>query len=194
MPLDANATTIAEIEKTFMRVLRDNLYGGEDLVLIEPFNGSRPEKPYASLMTVSVHAEPHEVYGYEERDNGEFWETVRCERYCRLRIQFFNTGSRRQAVDCQNLLLSGNRNFDMAAIMGLCHVGDVQTLTSDYLGKQEERSYLDVEFYANMSAAYLSHTIERVTGDIVRDGKEALPYETGGGSCQLTFGPNKGKS
>jgi hypothetical protein len=193
MPLDQNATTIREVEKTFMRILRDNLYDGEELVVVEPFNGSRPKKPYASVMTVFVHAEPHEVYGYEERDNDELWEAVKGERYCRLRIQFFNTGSRQKAVDCQNLLRSSNRNFDMAAIMGLGQVGDVQTLTTEYLGKQEERAYMDVEFYANMSAEYLSNNIEIVKGDIVRDGKEALPYITGGDSCKATFGPNKGK-
>lgn len=193
MPLDPNATTIREIEKTFASVLRENLYGGEELVVIEPFHGSRPAKPHASIMLVWAHAEPHEVYEYEDRDDGEFWEGVKGERFCRMRIQFFDTGARQKAIDCQNLLRSSNRNFDIVAITGFGGIGDVQEFSTEYLGKQEERAYLDVEFYANLSAEYKSNWIEKVRGDIVHDGTNPQPYDTGGDSCKLTFGSNKGK-
>lgn len=188
-----NATDVKSIEKALVRVLRDNLYGGKELVLIEPFNGPRPKVSYASVMMVSCRSELHEVYDYEERDGDELWEGVKGERYCRLRIQFFNTGSRQKAVDCQNLLHSTNRNFDMAPITGFGEVGEFQDITAEYLGKLEERTTLTVELYANMSAEYLSNSIEVVKGDIVHDGGRPQPYQAGGDSCKLTFGRNEGK-
>ena len=187
MPLDPNVTNVKAVEKALVRVLRDNLYGGEELVLIEPFNGPRPKVGYASVMMVSASPEQHEVYEYETKDNDEYWEAVRGERYCKLRIQFFNTGSRQKAVDCQNLLRSNNRNFDMAPITGLGNVGEFQDATIEYLGKQEERTVMDVEVYANMSAEYLSNNIEVVRGDIIRDGNEPLPYRTDSDACRMTF-------
>lgn len=176
MPLDRNSTNVKEVEKALVRVLRDNLYGGKELVVIEPFNGPRPKDPYASVMMVACRAEQHEEYEYETKDDDEFWEAVKGERYCKLRIQFFNTGSRQKAVDCQNLLRSTNRLFDMAPITGFGEIGEFQGGTREMLGKQEEWTYLDVELYANMSAEYLSNSIETVIGDIARDGKEPLPY------------------
>lgn len=187
MPLDRNATNVKAVEKALVRVLRDNLYGGEELVLIEPFNGPRPKVSYASVMMVSARAEPHEVYEYETRNDDKYWEALKGERYCKLRVQFFNTGSRQKAVDCQNLLRSTNRNFDMAPITGFGDIGEFQDVTTEYLGKQEERTVMDVELYANMSAEYLSNNIEVVKGDIIRDGTESLPYRTDNDTCKLTF-------
>lgn len=184
---DWNATDVKSVEKALVRVLRDNLYGGEELVLIEPFNGPRPKVGYASVMMISCRSEQHEVYEYEERDNDELWEGVKGERYCRVRLQFFNTGSRQKAVDCQNLLRSTNRNFDMAPITGFGEVGEFQDITMEYLGKQEERTTMTVELYANMSAEYLSNNIEVVKGDIIHGGKEPLPYRTDSDACKLTF-------
>ena len=194
MPLDPNATNVKAVEKALVRVLRDNLFGGEELVLIEPFNGPRPKVAYASVMMVSASPEQHEVYDYETKENDEYWESVKGERYCKLRIQFFNTGARQKAVDCQNLLRSTNRNFDMAPITGLGWIGDFQSVTTEYLGKQEERAVMDVEVYANMSAEYLSNNIEVVKGDIVHDETEAHPYRTDSDACKVTFGSNKGKA
>lgn len=188
-----NAADVRTIEKALVRVLRDNLYGGEEVVLIEPFNGPRPRGAYASLAMIACRAEPHEVYDYDERDGDELWEGVKGERYCRLRLQFYNAGARQRAVDCQNLLRSTNRNFDMAPITGFGEVGEFQDITAEYLGKQEERATMTVELYANLSAEYRSNNIEIVTGDIVHDDGEAQPYRSGGDSCKLTFGPNEGK-
>jgi hypothetical protein len=187
MPLDRNATNVKAVEKALVRVLRDNLYNGEELVLIEPFNGPRPKVSYASLMMVSASPEQHEVYEYETKENDEYWESLKGERYCKLRIQFFNTGAGQKAVDCQNLLRSTNRNFDMAPITGFGEIGTAEVFSTNYLGKDEVRAKVDIELYANMSAEYLSNNVEVVKGDIVRDGKEPLPYRTDSDACKLTF-------
>lgn len=175
-----NAADIRTIEKTLARVIRDGLFGGEELVVIEPFNGPRPKGAYASLSVTACKPEPHEIHEYDERDDDELWETARGERYCSARISFFNYAARRLAADCQNLLRSTNRNFDLAPITGFGEIGGFEDKTAEAFGKQEERAVLTVEFYANLSGEYLSNSIGTVKGNIVRDGAARHPYAAGG--------------
>lgn len=175
-----NAADIRTIEKTLARVIRDGLFGGEELVVIEPFNGPRPKGSYASLSVTACKPESHEIYEYDERGDDELWETVKGERYCSARVSFFNYAARRMAADCQNLLRSTNRNFDLAPITGFGEIGDFEDKTIEAFGKQEERAVLTVEFYANLSGGHLSNNIENVKGNIVRDGATKHPYVAGG--------------
>lgn len=179
-----NATDVRSVEKALVRVLRDNLYGGEELVVIEPFNGPRPKGPYASLLLTACKPEAHEVFEYEDRGDDELRETVKGERYCTARISFYNSTSRQKAADCQNLLRSSNRNFDLTPITGFGEIGEFENATAEILGRQEERAVLAVEFYANLSAAYLSNNIEAVKGNIVHEGATPHPYAGGGDSCR----------
>lgn len=180
MPIDPNSTDVKAVEKAMVRVLRDNLYGGEELVLIEPFNGPRPKVSYAAVMMVSTRPEQHEVFDYEDNGDGGLTEYLRGERYCKMRIQFFNTGARQKAVDCQNLLRSSNRNFDLTPITGFGEIGEYQDVTTEYLGKLEERTVLDVWLYANMSAAYEIGKVTKVKGDILLDGERVVEYAVDG--------------
>lgn len=197
------ATTLADIEKRFAVCLRDNLFDGREQVVIEPFNGPRPKGCYASVQVASVNTQQHEVRDYvlddveaDDIDAGmmepAFLEVVKGEKYIRLRLQFFNSGARQKAVDAQNLLKSSNRNFDIMPVSGISHVGDVNDITTEYMGKIEERAYIDVEIYALLSAEYEVTNIERAGGDIISDaGKHE--YRLGGDACKLTFGHNLNK-
>lgn len=173
-----------------VRILRDDLFGGEEKVLIEPYNGPRPKGRYASLLMKSVEPDQHEVYRFtEKRSDGRYIETVRGTKYCFIRIQFYNSGARQLAVDCQNLLRSHNRNFDLAPITGFGMVGEYTDISTEYMGRVEERVTMDVEVYALMSAEYDVGEIQFVKGLIVRDGDPG-EYRAGGDACRLTFGKN----
>ena len=134
-------------------------------MVIEPFNGTRPIGPYASVHFIEARPYQHEVYDYEERD-GEYHESLRGERYCRVRLMFFTAGAMRTAIDCQNRLRSTNRLFDMAPITGFGEIGQVQDISGVFGAKFEDRAVFLVELYANMSAAYPSTWIRNVPGDI----------------------------
>lgn len=179
MPLDPNATDEAQIEDALVRILRENLYEGREQVVIEPFNGPRPTGSYAAVHF--IYAEPYqgEVFDYEEKEDGDYYESLRGERYCRVRLTFFNTGAMQKAIDCQNLLRSTNRLFDMAPITGFGAIGEAIDVSGLFRAKTEERAVFTVEVYANMSAEYKSNSIGRVYGNINRDGDEPLPYLIG---------------
>lgn len=175
MPPDPDAADAAQIEELFAAVLRDNLYDGLEQVVIEPYNGPRPSGPYASVRLVDARPEQHEVFDYDDRDDG-YHEALRGEHYCRARLTFFNAGAMRLAVACQNLLRSTNRLFDLTPFVGFGAVGEAEDASETVDAKTEERAVLAVEFYANLAAEYPSNSIAAVRGDIVREGGEPLPY------------------
>ena len=179
MPLDPNATDAAQIEDALVKVLKENLYDGQEQVIIEPYNGPRPIGPYAAVHFINANPDQNEVFEYEEKEDGEYYESLRGERYCRVRLMFFNTGAMQKAIDCQNLLRSTNRLFDMAPITGFGAIGEVMDISQLFRAKIEERTVFIVEVYANMSAEYKSNYIGRVYGDIDRDGTEPSPYLIG---------------
>lgn len=164
-----NAATLDQIKNVLMRIVRDNLFGGRELALIEPVNGPRPGEPHAAIGFLSAKAEPHEVYQYDDREDG-FFEELRGERRCRFRITFFGRGAETKAIECQNLFQSTNRLFDFAPIAGFGEAGEVQDASTEYLGHYEERAFLNIELYANIAAEYPAGWIRNVHGDIVRDG------------------------
>lgn len=175
--MDENATTVKDVSKAFMRLIRDNMFGGKELALIEPLNGPRPGVLHCTIGFIRARSLQNEVYDYEwDEAEDENIEYLRGERYCQYRVTFFGVGAYQKAVDCQNLLRSNIGTFGIAPITGFGGVGEVQQATTEYLGHQEERAFFNIEVYANLSAAYAASYIETVQGDIVREG-EPYPYE-----------------
>jgi hypothetical protein len=168
MPLDPNNTDVTQIEDALAKVLRENLYEGRQQVVIEPFNGTRPIGAYASVHFIDARPYQHEVYDYEEKD-GEYREILRGERYCRVRLMFFNAGAMQTAIGCQNLLRSMNRTFDLAPIAGFGEIGEVQDISGVFGAKFEERAVFSLELYANMSAEYPFNWIRNVPGTVNGD-------------------------
>jgi hypothetical protein len=182
MPLDPNATDIQGIKLAFVRFVRDHIFGGEELALLEPFNGQRPAKTYCAIRFISANPEMHEVYDYDwnyETDRPD--QFLRGERYCKIRVTFFGVGANQLAVDTQNLFRSYHAQFSIMPITGFGFVGEVQDVTTENMAWQEERATFLVEVYANLSAKYEANNIENMPGDINRD-----PVSLGGAdACKL---------
>lgn len=84
-----DATTAAEIERRIACCLRDNLYGGKEKVVIEPFNGPRPAAPYASVHLSNIRAMEHDEYAFmTDEEDGQYIEVLAGEKYIRFRLQF----------------------------------------------------------------------------------------------------------
>ena len=176
MPLDPNAITPEEVEDVFARVLRENVYGGRDLALIEPYNGPRPQSAYATVHLIVAEPERNEVYEFEDRPEG-FTETMRGTSWCQVRLQFFGESAFATAIKAKNVLNSNNRLFDLIRATGYGSIGEVKENSFPYQGRIEDRAYFNVDFYANFAAEFLSNYIRRVKGTIKRDDKDNVPYK-----------------
>lgn len=179
MPIDPNAITPSEVEDVFARILRESIFDGQDLALIEPYNGPRPQVAYATVLLIVAEPELNEVYRFEDRPEG-FTETLRGTCWCRVRLQFYGEGAFATAIRAKNVLNSNNRLFDLIRAAGYGGVGGVQSIPQPHQGRIEERAYLNVDFYANFAAEFLSNYIRRVEGNINRDGENKVPYRVCG--------------
>jgi hypothetical protein len=105
-----------------------------------------------------------------ERD-GELFQALRGEHYCRARINFFGEGADQRAIDCRNLLRStAGPTAALDRLIGYGGIGEVQEDNTRYLGVQEDRAFFNLEFYANLGAEYPVEPIKNVYGEINGDG------------------------
>lgn len=176
---ESNAITPEEVNDVFARVLRENIYDGEDLALIEPYNGPRPRSAYTTVYLIIAEPEEKEVYEFEDRPEG-FTETMRGTSWCRVRLQFFGEGAFATAIRAKNVLNSNNRLFDLIRATGYGSIGTVQDNSYPYQGRTEERAFFNVDFYANFAAEFLSNYIRRVKGSIKRNGEDNVSYKVFG--------------
>lgn len=175
----AEESNVGLIKTLFVRLLRDNLFGGEELALLEPVNGPRPGKTHASIRFLSVEAQQHEITNYHgpaKPGDPDFSQKIKGEKYCKVRLTFFGVGAFQKAVEAQNLFRSSQRQFDMFAYIGFGHVGEVSDIPEEYLGRIEERATMVIEFYALIPATYNADYVETVSGEIIREGAP-IPFE-----------------
>lgn len=175
--MDANASTVKEVSKALMRLIRDNMFEGRELALIEPLNGPRPDVTHCTIAFIRARPFQHPIKRWEKRGDALF-EVIRGTRYCQYRVTFFGVGAYQMAVDCQNWAKSVlGVEFTLSPIVGFGQLGEVQSATTRYLGIQEERAFFNMDVYAKFSAEYEWQQVEHVVGDILRDGDEAIPFE-----------------
>ncbi len=153
----AEATDILSISKAFVRLIRDNIFGGEELALIEPFNAPRPPKTHCTVkfLRAQMHQYPVKEWKNSPQGNGELVETIRGTRYCTYRVMFFGTGANQKAVECQNWMRSTlGAEFTLAVITGFGQIGEVQDATTENMAYQEERAFFNVDLYAKFSQSF----------------------------------------
>lgn len=175
--MDGNASTVMDVSKAFMRLIRDNVFEGKELALIEPLNGPRPGVLYCTIGFIRARPFQHPIKRWEQRGD-KLYEVIRGTRYCQYRVSFFGVGAYQKAVDCQNWMKSViGAEFTLAPIIGFGQLHEVQEATTRYLGRQEERAFFNVDLYAKFSSEYPWFPIERVVGSIYRDGVDEIPFE-----------------
>lgn len=163
--MDSNATTIKGVGNALLRLIRDNIFGGLELALLEPLDGPRPDAPHCTIAFVQARPHQRPIRRYEQRDDG-LYEIIRGTRYCRYRITFFGDDAYQKAIDCQNRIMSAlGAEFMLAPIAGFGQLHEVREATAEYLGRQEERAFFDIDLYAKFSAEYPWHPIGRVVGE-----------------------------
>jgi hypothetical protein len=170
------ATSVMDVSKALMRLIRDNMFQGRELALIEPLNGPRPKTLYCSIGFVRGTPFQYPIKTWEKR-NGDIYERILGTRYCQYRVTFFGDGSCRKAVDCQNWINSAlGTQYILGPIAGFGKLGAIQEDITKYLGRQEERAFFNIELYANFSSEFKWMEVEHVAGDILRDGEESIPF------------------
>lgn len=175
--MDDNATTVKNVSKAFMRLVRDNMFAGQELALIEPLNGPRPGVLHCTIGFIRARPFQHPIKRWEKRGD-DLFEVIRGTRYCQYRVTFFGAGAYQKAVDCQNWMKSVvGAEFTLSPIVGFGQIQEVQQATTEYLGRQEERAFFNVDLYAKFSAEFKWDNIEQVVGDVLRDGDEAIPIQ-----------------
>lgn len=178
--MDENATTVKDASKAFMRLIRDNMFGGQELALIEPLNGPRPGVLHCTIGFIRARPFQYPIKRFEQRDDG-YYEVIKGTRYCTYRVTFYGVGAYQKSVDCQNWLNSELGSMHtLAPIVAFGQIQEAQEVTQEYLGRQEERSTFLVDVYAKFSVEYLWMPIERVEGTIFRNGSDddddAIPF------------------
>ncbi len=153
----AEATDILSISKAFVRLIRDNIFNGEELALIEPFNGPRPAKTHCTIkfLRAQMHQYPVKYWWKKQDDESVLIERIRGTRYCTYRVMFFGTGANQKAVECQNWMRSTlGAEFTLAVITGFGQIGEVQDATTENMAYQEERAFFNVDLYAKFSQSF----------------------------------------
>ncbi len=169
----AEATDILSISKAFVRLIRDNIFEGEELALIEPFNGPRPPKTHCTIKFIRAKMFQHPIKEWikDPSGNRQIFELMRGTRYCTYRVMFFGTGANQKSVECQNWMKSTlGAEFTLSQISGFGQIGEVQDATTENLAYQEERSFFNVELYAKFSQAFDWMEVEKVTVNVYRNG------------------------
>lgn len=175
--MDDDATDIEGVSQVLMQLIRDNMFNGQELALIEPFNGPRPSVLYCSIGFVRARPYQHTIKRYETRQDG-YYEILRGERFCQYRIRFFGKGAYQKAIDCQNWMKSIlGAEFILAPITGFGAIGEVQETTTEYLGVQEERAFFNVDLYAKFSAEWKWTDIVHVLGNVYRNAVDLIPVK-----------------
>lgn len=171
------STSIADISKALAVLLRDNLFDGRELALIEPVNGPRPAYTYCSIGYIRALQFEREVKKFDIRDN-VLYERLRGTRYLRYRLTFRGVGAYQLSIDCQNLLNSTfGDQWSISPIAGFGKIWESQEITTEVLGIQEEAAFFNLDLYAKLSAEYPWYNTDVVVGSIYRDGVDVVPIE-----------------
>lgn len=159
------STTVQEIKEIFSRVIRKTVFGGKDLVLMEPFTGQIPHETYATVRLMTSKPAAHEIKEYQEgadlfrvRQKGTSW--------CTAKIQVFGGDAFTLATSIQNAFLAPVRLFDLLPKIGLGEIGVVQDASESNQEDIKERAFFEVSFYANISSMQNTSYITNVNGAI----------------------------
>lgn len=171
MESELNTTTTGEIEDVFARVLRDAIYRGRDLVLIEPYNGPRPDEAHATIHLVCGQSQEHIARTVTRQKDGKLIEEIHGTSWCRMIIQFFGGDAFKTAVRARNALLAQDRLFDVLKTIGFGTFGEASAIPTAFQAKTEGRARFHVDFYANLSDRFEANEIEEVGGNILADGR-----------------------
>lgn len=166
MSIKDSATTTTEIEDVFASVLRDTVYGGKDLVLIEPYDGPRPREAYATIHLVSAQGHDHEITEEEPVGFGSIEEVIGGESWCRVIVQFFGGDAFKTAIAARNRMKSSNRLFDLLRHFGMGTIGEAQDFSGPHWGKYENRARFTVDFYALLAGEDVVASVRQVQGSI----------------------------
>lgn len=170
-----NPTSIDGISAALMRLVRENMFGGQELALIEPFQGPRPKYMYCSIGFQNARPMQRFVERWDKRGN-DIYQILRGTRYCSYRLTFIGVGAYQKAVECQNWIKSvQGAEFTLAPVIGFGRVGEAQNITTENLAYQEERAFFNLDMYAKFSFELKWDEIDRVTGEFNRDGDD-IPF------------------
>lgn len=176
MERDYAATSITEIEDIFAGVVRKTGYGGKDLVLIETYDGPRPQEAYATVTVLSGQAQDHESKTYFVDEDGQYKERLQATNWVRVLLQFFGGNAMATANKVKTALFAQDRLFDLMRIAGIGDIGEVQKIDIPFRGRIESRARFTVDFYALLSEEYDANYVAKVVGTISAEGG-AIPFK-----------------
>ena len=132
----------------------------DDYVIIETRTRPRPydDKPYVTLLWTAnelltqldgdmefVQPDPPEEEGEEIRNNTAL---------CTVRITVRGDNAYNRTAEIRYAIDSANRSFDLWNVIGYAGVTNVTDLSAVYGGKVQQRSFIDLSFYAAFGRRY----------------------------------------
>lgn len=155
-------TTIEDVSTALARIIRDHVFNGEELALIEPFNGPRPNVTHATVHFIGARPFQHPIKR-KEKIGDRWYEVILGIRECRYRIGLIGLGSRILSVKLQNFLKSTlGAEYLMAPILGFGQIHETNSEDIHYLGREEERSFFNIDLRAKMSDTYTAIQVAQV--------------------------------
>ncbi len=169
MSTNYTAVGIAELEAIFAALVAKTGFNNEDLALIEPYNGPRPDQAYATIRLASCQSLDHPAATYEQEENGEYKQRFKGTSWCRIEIRFFGDNAFAKAVVVREAFFAQERLFDLLPKVGLGEVGEVEDCSEVYQGQTERRARFHVDFYANLASERDALSISRVKANLQAD-------------------------
>lgn len=128
-----------------------------DAVLVETRTGPRPIdlRPYATILWQGQEALPQfDAPFYAPGDDEAGTEELKNESHCTVRLTIRGDNAYNIASELRYELDRGQRAFDLWNILGFAGVSNVVDLSAVYGGKVQQRTFIDLSFYAAFGRTY----------------------------------------
>lgn len=143
-------------------------------IVVEPYTGTRPTLPYASVMPIigsrTVGEDWSQMDGTGASGTGPWGGHVYGQRETTMQVSFYGGGSLGRAEGLRMAMRNpvATRAAASAGVV-VANVLDVRNLSADVDGQWEERCDVDITVRYHVSQAFDDGIIETVTADVVAE-------------------------